>query len=76
MDSHSDWAPDGELLDLVSLARVCVPKCRDELQSVRNKVISTSNGQTLVRYEEFIYPAVFIIDHYLYQYDASCRVDK
>lgn len=72
----SDWAPDGEHLDSASLARVCVPTCLDELQNLRKKVISTCDEETDLIDKVNVYPASFIIDHYLYQYDASCRVDK
>ena len=52
-------------------------KCRDDLTSLRTKILSTCNKQTdLIVFEKTAYPSTFILDHYLYQYDVSCYVDK
>lgn len=41
-----------DVLDPVSLEKVCVPKCRDDLRDLRAKIVSTYKKQTdLITYE-------------------------
>ncbi|KAK3997776.1 hypothetical protein QBC44DRAFT_391930 [Cladorrhinum sp. PSN332] len=69
--------PSVDVLDPVTLGRICVPNCRDDLQGLRTKIISTCNKQTdLIVFGKTAYPATFILDHYIYTYDVSCYEDK
>ncbi|KAK0746765.1 hypothetical protein B0T18DRAFT_447216 [Schizothecium vesticola] len=66
-----------DVLDPVSLEKICVPKCRDNLQDLRTKIESTCNKQTdLITYENTIYPSTFIVDNYIHKWDVSCYKDK
>ncbi|KAK4214189.1 hypothetical protein QBC37DRAFT_239711, partial [Rhypophila decipiens] len=66
-----------DILDAGTLGHLCVAKCRDELQSLRSKINSNCNKQTdLIVYADIAYPASFILDHYIYQYDISCYKDR
>ncbi|KAK4221944.1 hypothetical protein QBC38DRAFT_460911 [Podospora fimiseda] len=69
--------PSIDILDPVTLGNICVPECRDNLQSLRTKIISTCNQQTnVIVYGKTAYPATFILDHYIYTYDVSCYADR
>ena len=61
----------------MSLEKICVPKCRDDLRDLRTKIESTCNKQTdLITYENTIYPSTFIVDNYIHKWDVSCYKDK
>ncbi|KAK3347125.1 hypothetical protein B0T25DRAFT_634368 [Lasiosphaeria hispida] len=69
--------PSVDVLDPDTLGKVCVAKCRDELKSLRTNIASICNKQTdLIVFGKTAYPATFILDHYIYQYDVSCYADK
>lgn len=65
-----------DVLDPVSLEKICVPKCRDDLRDLRMKIESICIKQTdLITYENVVYPSTFVVDNYIYKWDVSCYKD-
>lgn len=67
-------------LDIMSgdeLEAVCVESCRDSLVKLRSSIQSACDpSKDLMVKDGVAFPATFMVDRYIYSYDASCYKDR
>ncbi|KAK3177856.1 hypothetical protein K4F52_009408 [Lecanicillium sp. MT-2017a] len=72
------WAAE-EMPRLVpsALDALCTTACKSSLTSVRGDIASGCGGDSdVMEVDSVVYPATFVIDHYLYAYDVICAKDS
>lgn len=69
-------AVDFVFLDETQLESLCTDSCFDDLEKVRLSIQSACTASTDIIVESNLaYPATYVLDHFIYTFNSTCRKD-